>query len=247
VILRYLSVLGDAPEVFVILIGAFAFSMLVGLTFHEFSHAFVADSLGDHTPRRLGRVSLDPRRHLDPVGSTLIFFVGFGWAKPVPINPSLTDKPSQALAMISAAGPVSNLILAGVAAIPIRLGWVEFWHPFVPASQAQLYAEVWTQTPQDLIGLFLGTIVLLNLLLATFNLLPIAPLDGFNAAVGLLPPDLSRQFAQTAAWGPGILILLIIVPRFANLRFDPLFSVISPIVNFFLFLFVGDATSLRLG
>jgi len=247
VILRYLSVLGDAPEVFVILIGAFAFSMLVGLTFHEFSHAFVADSLGDHTPRRFGRVSLDPRRHLDPVGSTLIFFVGFGWAKPVPINPGLTAKPRRALAAISAAGPASNLILAAVAAIPIRLGWVEFWHPFVRPSQAQLYAEIWTQTPQDLIGLFLGTIVLLNLLLAAFNLVPIAPLDGFNAAVGLLPPDLSRQFSRTAAWGPGILILLILVPMFANLPFNPLFSVISLIVNFFLFLFVGEATSLRLG
>ncbi len=246
-ILSYLSVLGDAPEVFVILIGAFAFSMLVGLTFHEFSHALVADLLGDRTPRRFGRVSLDPRRHLDPVGSTLIFFVGFGWAKPVPINPAATTKPRQALATISAAGPISNLILAGVAAIPIRLGWVPFFHPFVNPGFASQWAEVWTETPQDLIGLFLGTIVLLNLILATFNLLPIAPLDGFNAAVGLLPPNLSRQFSQTATWGPGILILLVLVPRFSGLPFDPLFSVISPIVNFFLFLFVGDATTLRLG
>jgi Zn-dependent protease len=246
VILRYLSVLGDAPEVFVILIGAFAFSMLVGLTFHEFSHAFVADSLGDRTPRRFGRVSLNPRRHLDPVGSTLIFFVGFGWAKPVPINPGAARNPRQALAMISGAGPISNLLLAGIAAIPIRFG-IPFWHPFVAASQAELYAARWTETPADLIGLFLGTVVLLNILLATFNLLPIAPLDGFNAAVGLLPPDLSRQFAQTAAWGPGILILLIIVPRFGGLPFDPLFSVIGPIIDLFLSIFVGDANPFRFG
>jgi len=247
VILRYLSVLGDAPEVFVILIGAFAFSMLAGLTFHEFSHAFVADSLGDRTPRRFGRVSLDPRRHLDPVGSTLIFFVGFGWAKPVPINPSATAKPKQSLTLISLAGPLSNLTLAGVAAVPIRLGWVPFFHPFVNPGFANQWAEIWTATPQDLIGLFLGTIVLLNILLAVFNLLPIAPLDGFNAAVGLLPPDLSRQFAQTGPWGPGILMLLILLPFISGGQFAPLFAVLGPLIDFFLDLFVGGASSLRFG
>ncbi len=246
-IFRYLPVLGDTPEVFVILIGAFAASMLIGLSVHEFSHALVADRLGDPTPRRAGRVSLDPRRHLDPLGSSLIFLIGFGWAKPVPINPMATANAKQALAMISTAGPISNLTLAGLAGVPIRMGWVPFWHPFVDPRLASEWARIWTETPGDLVGLFLGTIVFLNLLLAAFNILPIAPLDGFNAAVGLLPRDLSRQFARSAPWGPGILLALIIVPRLGGLPFDPLFSFIGPIINFFLWLFVGDASPFRFG
>lgn len=244
-ILRYLSVLGDAPLVFLILIGAFSFSLFAGLTIHEFSHALVADRLGDRTPRRAGRLSLNPRAHLDPVGSTMIFFIGFGWAKPVPINPFNTANPKQTMALTAFAGPASNVVIAGIAGFPINAGWLPFHHPFVNPALASQYADIWTSSPQDLLGLFLGTVVLLNVILAVFNLLPIAPLDGFNVAVGLLPRELSQQLAATAPWGPGILILLILMPIFAG--FSPLFTVMGPIIDVLLNAFVGNATDLRFG
>lgn len=245
VLLRYLSVIGDAPEAFVILLAAFSVSMLAGLAFHEFSHAAVADRLGDMTPRRLGRLTLDPRAHLDPIGSSLIFFVGFGWAKPVPVNPLSTANPKQAMALIASAGPLSNLAMAALAGLPIRLGLVPFYHPFVAPSEASLWAQIWTQSTGDLVGLFLGTIVLLNVILAVFNLIPIAPLDGFRVAVGLLPDELSRPLARLEPWGMGILMLLVFMPFFAG--FSPLFTVMGPFLEVFLRLFAGDAGGLAFG
>jgi len=242
-VLRYLTVLGDAPEAFLILIAAFLFSMLVGLSFHEFSHAFVADRLGDRTPRSFGRLTLNPRAHLDPVGSLMILFVGFGWARPVPVNPFNTRNPQRSMAMIASAGPVSNLAMAALAGLPIQFGWVPFWHPFVSPQLAGLYARAWTETPQDLVGLFLGTVVLLNVLLAVFNLLPLAPLDGFRVAVGLLPRNLSQPLARMEQWGPGILMLLIFMPFLTGS--SPLFVVMGPLIDFFLSLFVGGGQPLR--
>lgn len=244
-LLRYLSVLGDAPLAFVMLVGAFVFSMLVGLTAHEFSHAYVANRLGDRTAAAMGRMTLNPRAHLDPVGSAMILFVGFGWARPVPVNPMNTANPKQSMALIALAGPATNLVIAGLAAIPIKLGLVPFFHPFISPSQAGLAARVWGDSPENLIGLFLGTVVLLNVLLAVFNFLPLAPLDGFNAAVGLLPKDLSRTLASYAAWGPGILMLLILLPFISGGQFSPLFDFMRPIIDFFLQVFVGDAGRLQ--
>jgi Zn-dependent protease len=240
VIFRYFSVLTDEPLAFIILAGAFTTALFAGLTVHEFSHALVADSLGDRTPRRFGRLSLNPKRHLDPVGSMMIFFVGFGWAKPVPVNPLSTAKPKQTMALTSVAGPASNLVIAGVAGFPMNIGWIPFHEPFTSQS-----AALWTSSPSHLLGLFLGTLVLLNVILAVFNLLPIAPLDGFNAAVGLLPREFSRQLASTARWGPGILMLLIVMPFIMD--FSPLFTVMSPLINLLLNAFVGNATDLRFG
>ncbi len=242
-VLRYLTVLGDAPEAFLILIAAFLFSMLVGLSLHEFSHAYVADRLGDPTPRSLGRLTLNPRAHLDPVGSLMILFVGFGWARPVPVNPFNTRNPQRSMAMIASAGPLSNLTMAAVAGLPIQFGWAPFWHPFVSPRFAGLFAQAWTETPQDLLGLFLGTVVLLNVLLAVFNLLPLAPLDGFRVAVGLLPRDLAQPLARLEQWGPGILMLLIFMPFLTGS--SPLFAVMGPLIDFFLSLFVGGGQPLR--
>lgn len=243
-ILRYLSVITDEPLAFVILVGAFATALFAGLTLHEFSHALVADRLGDRTPRRFGRLTLNPMAHLDPIGSVMIFIVGFGWAKPVPINPNSTANPRQTMALTSVAGPASNAVIAGLAGFPINVGWVPFYHPFVNPLAVSSEAARWTDSPTDLLGLFLGTIVLLNVILAVFNLLPIAPLDGFNAAVGLLPRDLSRQLQATAPWGMGILLALIFLPRLGGFQ-SPLFFVMSPVINFLLAAFVGNATELR--
>jgi Zn-dependent protease len=243
VIFRYLTFIGDAPQVFVILIAAFLVSMLVGLAFHEFSHALVADTLGDRTPRLLGRLTLNPVAHLDPIGSTMILFVGFGWAKPVPVNPYNTPNPKRSMTFIAAAGPASNLVMAGLAAIPIKLGLVPFVTAFDPGTVGLIAAL--GPSAGELIGLFLGTVVLLNIILAVFNIIPIAPLDGFRVAVGLLPDELSRPLARLEPWGPGVLMLLILAPFITGGQFSPLFDVMGPVIQFFLDVFVGERSGLR--
>lgn len=245
VLLRYFSVLGDAPSAFLILIGAFLLSMIVGLAFHEFCHATVANSLGDSTPRRYGRLTLNPRAHLDPVGSLMILFVGFGWARPVPVNPYNTRNPQQSMVLIAAAGPLSNLAVAGLAGIPIKLDLVPFFHPFVAPGDAAFWARIWSDSPENLIGLFLGTVVLLNVILAVFNFVPIAPLDGFRVLVGLLPRDLSREVSKYEQWGPGVLLLLFFLPFMTGGEFNPLFDIMGPPIEFFLRLFAGSSGGLR--
>lgn len=234
-IFRYLAVLAEAPLAFVILIAAFTTSLLVGLVLHEVAHAFVADSLGDRTPRRYGRLSLNPLRHLDPIGSSLIFIVGFGWAKPVPIGPNS----GRNTALIALAGPATNLVVAAVAGLAIKLGYVPFFHPFVAPSAADFWAQVWTESPDNLIGLFLGTVVLLNVILAVFNLIPLAPLDGFRVLLGLLPADLARPVARLEPWMPGALLVLILLPFIGGPSL--LFDVMGPAIDFLLRVFVESA------
>jgi Zn-dependent protease len=238
-ILRYFSLIFSAPDAFAILIGAFGFSMLVGLIFHEYCHAWVANRLGDPTARLMGRLTLNPRAHYDPIGTTMILFAGFGWAKPVPVNPNYTANPRRAMFLIAFAGPASNLVVATLAAIPIRMGWVPFWHPFVGSATAERWAEVWTRTPADLLGLFLGTVVLLNVLLAVFNMLPIPPLDGSKVLMGLLPEPLAEQYRRLEPWGMGILMLLILAPFLTNGAVS-LFIVTGPVIDVLLDLLVGN-------
>ena len=238
-ILRYLAVIGDAPLAFVILIAAFGASLLVGLVLHEFAHAWVADSLGDRTPRAFGRLSLNPKRHLDPLGAALIFLAGFGWARPVPVNPFNTSGNVKLnMAAIAVAGPATNLLVAAIAGLPIKLGWVPFFHPFVAPSVAGLAVRVWTESPENMLGLFLGTIVLLNVILAIFNLVPLAPLDGFRVLAGLLPRPLAAQFTRLEPWCPGILMVLILLPFLGGPAW--LFEAMGPPRDFLLELFAGD-------
>ena len=242
-ILTYISIIGEAPLAALILMAAFVFAMLEGLIFHEFCHAYVADRFGDRTPRRMGRLTLNPKAHYDPVGTTLIFFVGFGWAKPVPVNPAYFRNPRQAMATVALAGPASNIIVAGLAGLPIKLGLIPFYHPFVGTGSADRWAEVWTQSPQDMAGLFFGTVLLLNVMLGVFNLLPIPPLDGYRVALGLLPRDIAREFQKLEPWGMGILMLLVFAPFVTGGAFS-LFTVIGPVVRLLLRLFAGDAGGL---
>jgi Zn-dependent protease len=151
------------------------------------------------------------------------------------------------MVLVAAAGPLSNLVIAALAGIPIRLGVVPFFHPFIPPSLAGMAAEVWTQSPAALAGLFLGTVVLLNVMLAVFNLLPLAPLDGFRVVVGLLPPHLGRELSRLEAWGPGLLMVLFFMPFFSNGRFNPISDVMSPVIALFLGLVAGDPGRLIFG
>ena len=241
-LLRYLEVVDEAPLAVLVLVAAFLFSLLAGLAFHEFSHAYVADGLGDPTPRRAGRVTLDPRAHLDPVGSLLLLFVGFGWAKPTPVNPNYTRHPRQAMALIAFAGPLSNLVMAGLAGALIRAGVVDFRSAF---TTSPAFAAASVDSPEFLAALFVGTVLVLNVFLAVFNLLPLAPLDGFRIAVGVLPRQIGEPIERLEPWGMGILLLLFMLPFLSNGEINPIGTVMGPPVEFLLNIFTGGDSDLR--
>lgn len=172
-------------------------TLVIALTVHEFSHAFVADRLGDDTPRIQGRLTLNPAAHLDLVGSLLMLFAGFGWAKPVPINPYAIQRRSSAgLMWVSLAGPLSNLALALVASIPLRFGWVPY------AMSGDLLPSL---------HYFLYEFMSINLMLMLFNLIPLAPLDGEKIAAYFFPPPLDHILERIHPYGSMILMALIFV------------------------------------
>ena len=182
---------------------ALAIALVLGISVHEFSHAAAATWLGDTLPRRQGRLTLAPLAHLDVMGSLMFVIGGFGWGKPVQYNPyALRAGARTGPAIVSAAGPLSNLILAVLFAIPTRLLvlWIISGSGFFSA-----------QTPQGALTLLalLQGIIYFNLILSFFNLIPIFPLDGFTILLGLLPPQLADQFEQTRQFGLLLLFALV--------------------------------------
>jgi Zn-dependent protease len=167
-------------------------ALLVGLTFHEFSHALVADQLGDRGPRRMGRLTLNPIPHIDPVGALMLLIARFGWAKPVMVNPYALRNGPSGMAMVAAAGPMANVVVAVVFAIVFRL-----------LASADLH----TGFP----GQVVVSVVVINLILALFNFVPIPPLDGYNAALALLPPRYGLTLQRYGQYGMFILLGLIVL------------------------------------
>lgn len=222
-LLRIIDLFQTDPALALITLATFSFSLIIAITFHEFSHAYAAASLGDNTARAQGRLTLNPLAHLDLFGTILIFFAGFGWGKPTPVNPMfLRIGYRPGMAAVSLAGPVSNVIVAILFAIPLRSGLVESGgggFSIAGYSSDAILAFTFEQ------------LVFWNLLLAVFNLLPIAPLDGFKVALGLLPRTAANSFAKLEPYGPGILLVIIALGFLSpNLR---VFSmIISPILNF---------------
>ncbi len=178
-----IRMLFDQPIVFFLVVG----SLIVSVSIHEFAHAKMADLLGDNTARLLGRVTLDPRSHLDPVGSIFLLIAGFGWGKPVPFNPINLHNPKRDSALIAFAGPLSNFLLAGLLSLFAR---------FI--------------SPNGIIWAFLYVTIFYNVVLGVFNLLPIHPLDGFKVVAGFLPPNLYMQWMQIQPYGIYLLLLLIV-------------------------------------
>ncbi len=171
----------------IVTFATFSLALVLAITVHEFSHALIATRLGDPTSKRLGRLSLNPRAHLDPVGSMMIILAGFGWGKPVPVNPDyLRTGTRSGMAVVSLAGPISNVALASAFALFIKAGVVD--SPFVGFS-------LFRGGTEDILGYIIGAVVFWNLLLAAFNLIPIAPLDGFKVALGILPRDILEPAA----------------------------------------------------
>ena len=234
----YLDLLDiDAFAAFV-LFGAMATALITGISFHEFSHAYMADRMGDRLPRSLGRVTLNPLAHLDPAGTLLLFLVGFGWGKPVPVNPNVARNPKAAMALIAAAGPASNFLVAAVAGLPLRAGWVPWLPPFNVGVINSLIRGGWGT--EEYLGLYLSAIVLISIILGVFNLLPIFPLDGHSVVPAFLTDDAARSYMHfQARYGFLILIVLIALPFLTGGQFGILFEVMSPIINILARLFAG--------
>lgn len=210
---------------------AVGLSLLVAITVHEFSHALVANALGDSTAKRLGRLTLNPMAHLDPMGSAMILMVGFGWGKPVPVNPRfLSGGERSGMAIVSSAGPLSNIVTAMLLSIPIRVGLVEWREPF--------RSSLFRGGVEGIIGDLLGYIIFFNVLLAVFNLIPIAPLDGFKVAWGVMPRELATSWARLEPYGPAILLSVIMLDYIA--RTGILFGVIRPVANTLGLIVVGE-------
>ena len=169
-----------------------ALALLIAAPLHEFAHGYAADRLGDPTPRRAGRLTLNPLAHLDPWGTILLLVFGFGWAKPVPIDPGNFPNWRRGLITVAAAGPLANVILALLFGLPFKIGLL---------------------TPDSLGGALLFTIVVINAVLAIFNLIPIPPLDGSKILIGLLPGQLGLAYARLQAYGPVLLLLLLVLPN----------------------------------
>lgn len=169
--------------------------VLFAITLHEASHGYVAWRLGDDTAYRMGRVTFNPLKHVDPFGTVvlpaLLFITGgflFGWAKPVPVNFGRLKQPRRDMVLVAAAGPASNLVLAALSALGFHL------LPFASETLGNWLADA------------LGKSILINLVLAVLNMLPLPPLDGGRVAVGLLPRSLALPLARLERWGLLILI-----------------------------------------
>jgi len=195
--------------------------LLFSLTVHEMAHAWTADRLGDPTARLLGRVSLNPIVHADPIGTVLFPLISLasgalliGWAKPVPVNLRYLHHPRRDYMLVAAAGPLSNLILAVFAAIVLAI---------VPVSP-QTLGESNVSVP---IATLLTRMVNLNVLLAVFNMLPIPPLDGGNVLAGLLPQDMAAVFNKIRPYGFILLYALILSNGFSYIVIPPARFILS--------------------
>ena len=234
----YLDLLDVDVFAAVVLFGAVATALIAGISFHEFSHAYVADRLGDGLPRRSGRVTLNPLAHLDPAGTVLLFLVGFGWGKPVPVNPYATRDPKASLAIVAGAGPLSNFLVAAVAGLPLNFGWVPWLPPFNVGVINSLIRGGWGA--EEYLGLYLSAVVLVSIILGVFNLLPIYPLDGHRIVPAFLTKEAAHSYMQfQARYGFIVLLVLIALPFLTGGDFGILFEVMRPAINGLAHLFAG--------
>ena len=192
---------------------------MFALSFHEFAHAWMASKCGDNTAARMGRLTLNPIAHLDLMGSVMILFVGFGWAKPVPVDYRNLNHPRKDIMKIAAAGPISNLYLAMIAGMLFR---VLTGMSLVTGSTFQILIYYFVQ---------------INITLAIFNLIPVAPLDGSQIFSSYLMKTNPQLAMKIQSYGPQVLFGLILFGYVTG--FSILWLIMKPFVNFFMLLFIG--------
>ena len=181
-------------------------ALVAAITMHEFAHAWMADRLGDPTPRAQGRLTLNPLRHLDPLGTLMLLVTRFGWGKPVEFDPYNLKHPRKDSATIALAGPASNLLTAGVLSLLIHI-----------------------TTLPAILEFFFTTLILFSVTLAIFNLIPIHPLDGGKIAVGFLPKNIAYEW-DTIMHKYGVFILIFMLLPFGNSQ-SPISYLLLPIVD----------------
>lgn len=193
-------------------------ALLIGLTVHEYAHAWMAYRLGDPTAKMMGRLTLNPISHIDPMGAMMLLLVGFGWAKPVPVDAFRVGY--RGMLKVALAGPVSNIILAVLAALVLRA------FMFVGGEVGLFAASL-----SDNFLTFLFIFINLNLVLAVFNMLPIPPLDGWKVLLGLVPPDTAMDLHAYEPYGP--MVLLVVLLSGSLTGFNVLSQLFEPVVEAF--------------
>lgn len=194
-------------------------ALVVAITIHEFAHALAAERLGDPTPRLMGRLTLNPLAHLDPLGTIMLLIARFGWGKPVQFDPFNLRYPRRDSAIISLAGPASNILLAITCSVLLNI-FFNLRLPLLNNSFIGLFVYLF-------IGL-LNPLIVLNVVLAVFNLIPIHPLDGFKIVGGILPEEYAHQWAELEGYGM-IFLILLILPLGGGA--SPISQIISPVIN----------------
>lgn len=189
-------------------------ALVIAVTIHEFAHAWAADRLGDPTARASGRLSLNPLAHLDPLGTLMLLLTRFGWGKPVPIDSYNLANPRRDAALISLAGPASNLILA------VILSMVNSLAGGLASPLGGL-----------IIDHLLAPLIILNVSLAVFNLLPVPPLDGSKVLFGLLPEEIADQWEETLEHYGLMILLFLLLPFFGR---SLALSLLAPVLNLLL-------------
>ena len=201
------------PDILVLQLLSRLLVLLIALPIHELAHAFMAYRLGDVTARDHGRLSFNPLDHLDPIGAAMIMLGGFGWAKPVPVNPyglSRSRNSTVGFALVALAGPMSNLALAALVALPFRFHLI----------------------PGGFLAQLLINFVVVNIALAVFNLIPIPPLDGSRIAVAILPPQWGEYILRLEQYGIMIVLALVFLGVIGLLMGPPMFFLERLILGF---------------
>lgn len=192
--------------------------LLIAFTVHELAHALTADYLGDPTPRNMGRITLNPLKHLDPFGTLLLIIAGFGWAKPVMVNPmNMRGNPHTSMAIVAIAGPLSNIAMAALAALAFRLLGLANISPSTLSGNLSM------------LSFFMFTFIWINLILAFFNLIPIPPLDGSKILYAILPSEFVYRLRSLEQFSfiilmaivfffPSVLNVLVVAPAQATLQ-----------------------------
>ena len=213
---------GAALRVAPFIMTALGIGLLIALSVHEFAHAWVASRLGDQTARSMGRVTLNPLKHLDPAGTFMFLVVGFGWGRPVPVDSSMLRGGRRSISYVSFAGPASNFITAAAFGIFMRLYGIN------PSAGIAL------ANPDLSIGAWLTTaltyIVVYNLILGIFNLIPLTPLDGSQVVFGIVPREIARQMLRFQPYAPTVLFGIIGIDLILGIGI--LSSILIPPVQF---------------